>query len=238
MATVSQKNQAKVIQTRLKELGFDVMLGHAYEVIAALDGEKSWNVTSSKLNKGSLNSEIPSEKEVEILEPEKHYPEELEMDDEGKYEFTIGVRSLIHCDASIRMKANSKEEAVKRVEEAVYEETIDLHDVSYWSVDNTEALNHGRQPEVFFLKKHGAKVLVYSWAIESESFIRTVNDNYLSYFEDNPNKTSQDNFEDFLQFLLYDSVELEDACEEYPEGDLFIGDHEEDLIKAVRHILC
>jgi len=237
MSKVTPKNQVKVIQALMKELGYDNFNGdHAYELIAALLGENSWNVASAKLKHGRIDSEILSEK-VEILEPANNYSEELAVDSEGALEFTIGVRSLIHCDATAKVKANSKEEAIKIVEEALYEETIDLHSESYWSVANTEALNHSGLPEVFFLKQHSAKLSVYAWAIKSESFIRTVNDNYLSYFEDNPDETSQDNFEDFLNFLFHDSIELEDACEEY-EGPLYLVEHEEDLIKAVKHILC
>lgn len=42
------KKKARIIHNKLKELGHSIPLGHCYEVLAALNGDKSWNITSSK----------------------------------------------------------------------------------------------------------------------------------------------------------------------------------------------
>lgn len=41
------KSLAKKTQQALKDLGYDVPLGHAYEVLARIAGHKSWNVAST-----------------------------------------------------------------------------------------------------------------------------------------------------------------------------------------------
>ncbi len=51
------KEQARLIQTTLRDLGgHDITLGHAYEVIAKINGKKSWNVLSSEKPKEILIS--------------------------------------------------------------------------------------------------------------------------------------------------------------------------------------
>ena len=44
---MSNKDLAKQTQSILKELGHDVSLGHAYELLAKLTGAKSWNVAKA-----------------------------------------------------------------------------------------------------------------------------------------------------------------------------------------------
>jgi len=62
MSKVTPKNQVKVIQARMKELGYDNFNGeHAYEILATLLGESSWNVASAKLKRGEMDSEIESD---------------------------------------------------------------------------------------------------------------------------------------------------------------------------------
>jgi len=53
LKTASKEN-AKKIQEFCKEFGYDFKLGHAYELLAKLEGQKSWNVMSSA--NGSVSS--------------------------------------------------------------------------------------------------------------------------------------------------------------------------------------
>jgi len=86
MSKVTEKNQAKVIQAKLKELGFNAKLGHAYEVIAALSGEKSRNVQCSKKNRPSLL-------EITSSDGERDYHVKLKVKAESRTFFQITANS-------------------------------------------------------------------------------------------------------------------------------------------------
>ena len=107
MATVNQKNQARVIQVRLNELGFDVKLGQAYQVIAALEGDKSWNVTSGKSENNPKGS----------------------IEGSGSKTYDVVLEALGVLRFPLQIKANSEEEA------SVAAKKLLLDDATPWSVE-------------------------------------------------------------------------------------------------------
>ena len=99
MSSVNPKNQAKVIQSRMRELGYpDFKLGHAQELVATLAGVKSWNVLSSKIkdeNSVAVSSEGSGKKYTIRVESSVLCKMYLEVDAQSLQEAYLKTRSLL-----------------------------------------------------------------------------------------------------------------------------------------------
>jgi len=116
MSKVIAKNQARVIQARMKELGYeDFKLGHAQELIASLHGEKSWNVLS----------------QVENIEPIA-YEELPEVLQKPLKKYTVRIDADIQCKALIEVASKSLKDAHRAVRFLIESEDSCLFDTSNW----------------------------------------------------------------------------------------------------------
>lgn len=101
MSKVTPKNQAKVIQTRMKELGYEnFKLGQAQELLASLHGEQSWNVLSSKLK---------------VKKPDFLQETTSNLENEGKHSYIVRADCDIQCKLLVEISADSIEEAHDKV---------------------------------------------------------------------------------------------------------------------------
>lgn len=95
----SSKEIAKRIQERGKELGYDLKLTHAYELLASIAGHKSWNVQSAK------------EKETSLPKPSSTVANIPSVIGEGQNTYAVKVKCLAEVKSYLTVKANSLEEA-------------------------------------------------------------------------------------------------------------------------------
>jgi len=177
MSKTLTKNQVKVIAQRMKELGYpDFNEQHGYEIIAALMGEKSWNVAVSKMKKGFSTEPKPDlstfqDKDVvtQVLldNPDiKAYPEVplVPLNKEGRLQgsnfYLVRVEAKSESKLIFNVCANSEQEAntivKKHLGEKDYDythwETIWLEDHTIKVIeDSTHVLSEGKLD--FFKKK-------------------------------------------------------------------------------------
>lgn len=123
MSNVNPKNQAKVIQAKMKELGYsDFKLGHAQELVAALSGDKSWNVLSSRIKK---------------------YPEAVNLTSkvlrEGTKKYTVRIESSLLCKMYLEVDSVSMGEAYTKVKGILENEELVSELVSN-NIDNWQPI--------------------------------------------------------------------------------------------------
>ena len=97
------KSLAKKTQQVLKDLGYDVPLGHAYELLARLAGHKSWNVAST--DPGFVPRVEQSLKKVE--------PVKTDSDGEGKKVFRVFLTTDAVVEKAYFIHAKDEIEARK-----------------------------------------------------------------------------------------------------------------------------
>ncbi|MDB4330153.1 hypothetical protein N9948_00275 [bacterium] len=118
MSIEQDKKTAKLIQSRLVELGYDFKLGHAYEVLAALSGDKSWNVASTKSKPNVVTTTVSALVGLEkIQRVSKRINEPSEENSES---FIVTLRNDAGSeDTELRMDANVFAPNIKKAIEIV-----------------------------------------------------------------------------------------------------------------------
>jgi hypothetical protein len=97
------KSLAKKTQETLKDLGYIVPLGHAYELLARLAGHKSWNVASTDPNF------VPRvEQSFKTVEPVK-----TDSEEDGKKVFRVCLTSDAVVEKAYFIHAKDETEARK-----------------------------------------------------------------------------------------------------------------------------
>jgi hypothetical protein len=113
ITTTTLKDRAHRIQEICKELGYNLKLGHAYELMAVLHGYKSWNSMSAQEQKDlevHFCTSI-SKKESEAFECE--FDGVIELGSGGTNTYTVNAKSEAEVTLPLRISASSKEEALK-----------------------------------------------------------------------------------------------------------------------------
>lgn len=161
MSTPQNKEIAKKTQEILKELGHDVSLGHAYELLSRIAGFKSWNVAAKSPEFITKIQEVFTEE-----------PEQIQATKNGnRRQFKIFLKKMVQAEKAYIFQAEDEKEARKIMNQYIDYQNGELHE--YDSKGNRAALKKGVSihPEVLKLValEDDSDFIYKNWFIEEHA---------------------------------------------------------------------